>query len=94
MRLCDFVGIIENSDAVRIIKDGKEVFVGWLAILTMHTEIYADIREDTVKKFRAAPEIKHKKWKELNLMSPMQPEATPDYKFSDLQMTLYYTIYI
>ena len=33
-------------------------------------------------------------WKELGLMKPLEPEQTAQYKFSDLQMSLYYTIYI
>ena len=94
MKLCEFTEIIENSDEVRIIKGGKDIFIGWLAMLTMHNAVYADIREDTVKKFRAIPEIKHKRWRELNLQRPLQPDETPDYSFSDLQMKLYYTIYI
>ena len=32
--------------------------------------------------------------KELGLMKPLEPEQTAQYKFSDLQMSLYYTIYI
>lgn len=47
-----------------------------------------------VKKFRAVPEITHRRWKELGLMKPLEPDQTAQYKFSDLQMSLYYTIYI
>lgn len=50
--------------------------------------------ESAVVKFRAVPEITHRKWKELNLMSPLRPDETPDFKFQELQMKLYYTIYI
>lgn len=42
----------------------------------------------------AVPEITHRRWKELGLMKPLEPEQTAQYKFSDLQMSLYYTIYI
>ena len=50
--------------------------------------------EVLVKKFRAVPEITHRRWKELGLMKPLEPDQTAQYKFSDLQMSLYYTIYI
>lgn len=30
----------------------------------------------------------------LGLMKPLEPDQTAQYKFSDLQMSLYYTIYI
>ena len=94
MKLQELAGIIENSDEVRIIKDGNDIFTGWLAMLTMHNAVYADIREDTVKKFRAVPEIRYKRWRELGLTRPLQPDEAPDYSFSDLQMSLYYTIYL
>ena len=31
-------------------------------------------------------------WEKLGLTSPMQPEEMPDYRFSDLEMKLYYRI--
>lgn len=46
------------------------------------------------KENRAVPEITHRRWKELGLMKPLEPDQTAQYKFSDLQMSLYYTIYI
>lgn len=94
MTLQEFTGIIENSDEIRIIKGGKDIFTGWAAMLTMHNAMYTDIRNDTVKKFRAVPEIRHRRWKELGLDRPLQPDETPGYSFSDLQMSLYYTIYL
>lgn len=39
-------------------------------------------------------QITHRKWKELNLMSPLKPDETPDFRFQELQMKLYYTIYL
>lgn len=94
MALEEFVKLLENSDRLRILKDGKEVFVGWLAMLVMHNEMYERMRTDAVKKFKAIPEIRHRQWKERNLMKPLEPDETPEFLFSDLQMNLYYTIYI
>ena len=31
----------------------------------------------------------HKRYKELGLMQPLHPEETPNYSFSDLQLTIY-----
>lgn len=45
-------------------------------------------------RFCPVPEIRHKEWKKRGLMPPMKPEETPEFSFSDLQMTLYNTIYI
>lgn len=94
MTLEEFAKLLENSDRLRILKDENEVFVGWLAMLVMHNETYEKIRTNAVKKFRAIPEIRHRQWKERNLMKPLEPDETPEFLFSDLQMNLYYTIYL
>lgn len=46
------------------------------------------------KRFRAIPEITHRKYKERGLIAPMKPEETPDYSFRDLQLCIYHTITI
>lgn len=94
MTLEEFAKLLENSDRLRILKDENEVFVGWLAMLVMHNETYEEIRTNAVKKFRAIPEIRHRQWKERNLMKPLEPDRTPEFLFSDLQINLYYTIYL
>lgn len=91
----NFVKLIENSDRVRILKDDKEIFVGYLHSLTMDEQNkYDDIRNCEMKKFRAVPEIRHKQWEQKGLMQPMMLKETEEYRFSDLQMSLYYTIHI
>lgn len=94
MTVGDFLETIENPDRVRIVQQGKDVFVGFLGELKFRTETFGKIEYETVRKFRAILEIRHKNWKELNLMKPIKPDETPDFSFSDLQMSLYYTIHI
>lgn len=100
MTLQEYIKTLENSDRLRIIKDNKEVFVGFLALFSPvqglggDSELFDRYKDETVKKFRAIPEITHKRWKELKLMKPLEPEQTPEFSFSDLQMTIYYTIYL
>lgn len=94
----EFIGTLESSDRLRIIEDGAEVYVGYLAAFKPFAdhEISEEYRKYSgyeVKKFRAVPEITHRRWKELGLMKPLEPDQTAQYKFSDLQMSLYYTIY-
>ena len=42
----------------------------------------------------AMPAMRAKDWKTRGLMAPIEPEQAPDYKFSDLEMKLYYKICI
>lgn len=94
MTLQQFLETLTNPDMLRIIKDGKDVFVGYLGIFNAEKELLEQYGGQQVQRIRAVPEIRHKKWKERNLMSPLLPEETPDFSFHDLQMKLYYTIYI
>ena len=100
VKLKDIVGLLQNSDRVRIIKDNKDIYVGWLAnFVTAHGiegegNLYQQHKDDEVIRLAAVDEIRHKKWKELNLSSPLEPNETPDYSFSDLEMKMYYKIYI
>ncbi|WP_306780055.1 hypothetical protein [Agathobacter rectalis] len=98
----DSKGIYRHAgkfDRLRIIEGGADVYVGYLAAFKPFadheiSEEYRKYSGHEVKKFRAVPEITHRRWKELGLMKPLEPEQTAQYKFSDLQMSLYYTIYI
>lgn len=99
MKLKEFMELLENADMIRIIrKETKEfVYVGYMGIMRYHIgEADVDERdmENTVKKFRATPEIRHRKWKEEGLTPPMLPEQSPLYNFNDLRMELFYDIYI
>lgn len=89
---CSFapIGQIANY---KIIKDGKTIYTGYLALIVHNPQIEAEM-DAVITLFRAVPEIKHKQWRERGLMAPMEPEEMPQYAFSDLQMQLYYTIYI
>lgn len=96
MTLQSIIDVLENPDRLRIIKDKEDLFVGWRASLVMdkESEIMQQYAQAEVKKFRAIPEIRHKQWQQRGLMQPLQPEELAEYCFSDLQMSLYYTIYI
>lgn len=95
MTVQDFVNVIENSDMMRIIKDGKDLFIDYRASLRFEDSgLFESIKHEEIRKFRAVPEIRHREWKERNLMPPLTPDETPDFSFRDLQMKLYYTIYI
>lgn len=92
MRLREFIAVFEQSDRIRIVRDGKEVFTGYKALMG-HANMET-VMDEEVKRFRPVPEIRHKEWKERGLVPPMNPDETPEFAFSDLQMTLYNTIHI
>ena len=75
MKLREFIGVFEQSERLRIVKDGKEIYTGYKALME-HAELEA-VMDAEVKRFCPVPEIRHKEWKERGLMPPMKPEETP-----------------
>lgn len=93
MKLKDILQLLSNPDRLRIIRSGKDVFVGYLAALKAQPEEESGLTgEEEVESLRAIPEIRHKLWKEKDLMPPLEPDWTAQYSFADLEMKLYYTI--
>ena len=77
----DFLEKITNPDRIKIVKGEEVLFAGYKGAL-VH-EGAADLSP-----------IRAKDWKARGLMAPIEPEQAPDYKFSDLEMKLYYKICI
>lgn len=95
MILQELLNTLTNPDRLRIFRGEKEVYTGYLAMLMLDNQLlYDTYRHMEIKRLRAVPEIRHKKWKKLGLTQPLEPDQTPQYSFSDLQMSLYYTIYL
>ena len=93
MKLREFLTVFEQSDRLRIVKNEKAVYTGFLALMA-HVGNMEALMDAEVKRFRPIPEIRHKEWQKRGLMAPLQPQETPEYSFSDLQMNLYNTIYL
>ena len=93
MTVKEQIAVFDSAVRLQIMKGETELYLGYLANFQYCQEIES-ILEAEVIKFKAIPEIKHKQWKEKRLMQPLEPNETPQYSFSDLQMSLYYTIYI
>lgn len=94
MTVSDIMTILESPDRVRIMQGDVEICNQYFANIRADKELIEKYKDTQVKRFRVIPEIRHKRWKELNLMQPLKQEETPSFSFSDLQMTLYYTILI
>lgn len=87
MKLREFLTVFEQSDRLRIVKNEKDVYTGFLALMA-HAGGVEELMDAEVKRFRPIPEIRHKEWQKRGLMPPLQPQETPEYSFSDLQMNL------
>lgn len=94
MTVKDIMTLLESPDRVRVIKDGEEIYNQYFANMQVDKEIIEQIGDAEVKRFRAVPEITHRRFKELGLIPPLKPEETPDYSFRDLKMCIYHTITI
>lgn len=84
MTVKDVMTLLESPDRVRVIKDGEEIYNQYFANMEVDKDIVAQIGDAEVKRFRAIPEITHRKYKERGLIAPMKPEETPDYSFREI----------
>lgn len=100
MTLSELFTIMDNPDLIRIKRDDEILYAGFLGLVENKTldgydyERVHAAADTEIKKIRAVPELRHRNYKELGLTAPLKPDITPKYKFSDLQMQLYYDIYI
>lgn len=94
MTVKEFCSVISEASRLRIRRGKEDLYVGYLGVMKTDGEIYRRIQDAEVKHFAADPELRHREWRQRELMPPLLPSETPDYSFSDLQMTLYYTITI
>lgn len=88
MTLADIVAVMSGPDRVRITKGNNELFAGYLGNL-IHMAEYEALMAEEVTRIKETVDITHKRYKELGLMQPLHPEETPNYSFSDLQLTIY-----
>jgi hypothetical protein len=65
MKLREFIGVFEQSERLRIVKDGKEIYTGYKALME-HAELEA-VMDAEVKRFCPVPEIRHKEWKKTGI---------------------------
>lgn len=95
MKFVEFEKLLYGPDMLRIIQGEREVYTGYFGTMEHGgTERINAIKNAEIIGFRAVPEIRHKKWQERGLDAPLLPEKLPQYKFADLMMTLYYTVYL
>lgn len=94
MKVKELLAVVSNPAMLRIVRGKEDLYIGYKGMMGYEIKGVPDWMEETVKKFAAAPEIRHRQYRELGMMEPLLPEEMPQYAFSDLMMTLYYTITI
>ena len=103
MTVKELTDVLSNIERVRITKGRgnkyergeADLYIGWLGELKANPKhISPETWKAEAKHFAAVPNIRHKKWRELGLMQPLEPGKYPQYSFNDLTMSTYYTIYI
>lgn len=100
MTLEALVDKMQNPDRVRIFKDEKEIYTGFLANFIMKKgssktgKLFLCYKSERVKSIQVGLEIRHRKWEELNLMKPLEPNETPNLLFGDVELKVYHMIYI
>lgn len=86
----DLITLFRNPDRIRIVKGGRDLFVGFLG--QMEEGDRRKFADEVVERVTGSPELKHRKWREQGLLPPLMPDQTADYDFSDLQLTMYNVI--
>lgn len=94
MKVFELINTLENSDRVRIYKDGQAQFINWAFEFKENHDKYNLSGEETVEKFRATVEKTHKEWKKRGLTPPTEIKIPPRYIAGDMNISLYYDIYI
>ena len=92
MTLEQALGYLAGSDRLILHENEQAIFTGYVGMLP--PEIKERLADKEVTGYRCHLDIKHKEWKERGLMQPLQPDELAQYSFSDLQLSLYYCIYV
>lgn len=81
-----------GSDRVILYENKKAIFTGYASMIPQ--EIKDRLSSEEVTGYRCRLDKTHKEWAKRGLMPPLQSEETEQYSFSDLQLSLYYCIYV
>lgn len=86
--------IIGLSERTRVIKNGVIVFANWGYYLREHYAENGFTGDETVIDLKVRLDVSHKDWKKRGLIPPLDREHTPQYLAGDMQINMYYDIYI
>lgn len=72
----EIIGVLDNSQRLQVIEDGKTLFCGWVALLS-HDENEERIKAAQVKRFCPRLEINHKQWREKRVNGTIAAGRNP-----------------
>lgn len=93
------LAVIASPDNIMIVQDAEKekdqevIYKGYKGLIS-YEKLPDGIMEREVKKLRIYMDTCHKNWRGEGLLPPIEPEKTPNYSFSDLQVTIYRKIII
>ena len=92
--LSGLASIIGLSERTRVIKNGVIVFANWGYFLRENYAKSGFTGDETVIDLKVHLDVSHKDWKKRGLIPPLDREHTPQYLAGDMQINMYYDIYI
>lgn len=95
MRVSELTPFLTGPTRLRVWRGKDMLACNYFGAIDSDADMRAIFKADPqIEKFSVTPEITHREWKERGLMKPMEPEIARTYEFKDLQMLLYYDIYV
>lgn len=99
MTIREVCGVMSDADRLKIIKGGRSIYNGFWGTLKDDENVPRWERigltgAEEVTRLGHDEEIRHRKWRELGLTPPCEPDKTPDYSFNDMQVMIYQIIHI
>lgn len=92
MQVRELLAVLANPDRIRVFKDGKQIYCGYLGVYAHGNREEIDETAEVIK-LQAILDIKHKEWEKRGLLPPIDKDIIAEYRFSDLQVQQYYDIY-
>lgn len=94
MILAEVLPLLSAPERLKIQNEkGKLLYCGYVGLLNYEkaAEDGVDGNADVIK-LGYGSELNHKRWKELGLKEPIEPETVADISYSDLEQRLYFVI--
>lgn len=91
----ELVNLTNKTGKLRVFEGKEQQYIGYMFdLIEYKQELWQRWKHKLVKSFGFHLDIRHKNWKELGLMEPLEPDSIASYQYSDMQEEVYYEIYL